>query len=308
MNSYFFRIFLILVINSTGLCAFGQHMQTSVDKKKILIGERIYYNIQFTFPDKAFAIEFNVPDSMPHFEVMGKRVVDTVVDNKYVVRQQLVITSWDSGKWVIPSFPIKIRNVNNNTNVYNVSSPIVTIEVGHAPADSTDVLRDIKPILPVREAETKWWYWALAALALLIIIYLIYRYFKNKPAKAPPVFDSTLTPYEEAMKAIKELESLDLYNKAQIKQYHSGLSEIFKKYLSRKKQVSVMQNTTGEILQVLREDKLSSDLLSEIANSLRSADAVKFAKYEPVPDQSSRVLHSVRSAIDTIENIKENKE
>lgn len=307
MNSYFLRIFLILVINSIGLFAVGQNMQTSVDKKKILIGERIYYNIQFTFPNKSFAIEFNVPDSMPHFEVMGKRVVDTVIDNNYVVRQQLVITSWDSGKWVIPSFPIKIRNVNNSANVYNVSSPIVTIEVGHAPADSTDTLRGIKPILPVKEAKVKWWYWALAALALLLIIYLLYRYFKNKPAKAAPVFDSTLTPYEEAMKALKELEVLDLYKKAQIREYHSGLSEVFKKYLSCKKQVSVMQNTTGEILQVLKDNNLSSDLLSEIANSLRSADAVKFAKYEPMPDQSSRVLQSLRSAIGSIENNKEIK-
>lgn len=279
----------------------AQNMQTSVDKKSILIGERIYYNIQFSFDNRDFTVDFGTPDSIDHFEIMGKVVVDTVIDNKYVVRQQMVLTSWDSGRWVIPTIPIKLTNARNRANVYNVSSPIHTIDVGYTAMDSTDQLRDIKPVLPVRVSNTPWWYWLIGGLLALILLYSIYRYLKKRPVQEKPVFESSLTAYEEAMKEFDELSKMDLVNRTSIRQYHSAAADIFRRYLSRKKGKSLMHHTTGEILQLMKDDNPDGGLLTDVASGLRSADAVKFAKYEPLPDQSKTVVVSLRSAVETIE-------
>ncbi len=281
--------------------SFGQSIQTSIDRKAILIGEPIHYKIQFTLPTSSYRIEFNVPDSFPHFEIMDKMKSDSGnAQGNYLVMQNIVLTSWDSGQWRIPSFPVKIRNTTDNAE-YTLNTDSVLINVGYAKADSTGQLRDIKPVMDVTYFDPFWIFVGAGILIALVLLYLLYRYLKKRPKKEKPLFQSDLSAYDEAMRKLKELASAKLSSLEEAKVYHTSLAEIFKRYYSRKQQRNLLNRTTEDLLLLLKGNGVNTDTLSLIAKALRRGDAVKFAKYIPSGSESEQSLRDIGNGIEKIE-------
>jgi hypothetical protein len=279
--------------------SFGQSVSTSIDKRSILIGEHIYYELKFTLPNNQFQIDLKVPDSIPHFDIINKKKVDTVdAKGNYVVLQKILFTSFDSGKWSFPAFAVKLRTATSPA-VYTLNTDPITIDIGYSPADSSGQLRDIKPVIGVSIIDDSWIYIAIGVLLALIIGYLLYRYFKKRK-KTKPLFDSGLSAYDEAMKALKKLQSYSLNHSSEIKEFHSQLPDVFRKYLSRREQRNFMNMTTGEILVYLKEQGAGSDLVSTVAEALRTSDAVKFARFQPAGSENERALEQVKASIEHI--------
>ncbi|MBS1496027.1 MAG: hypothetical protein JSU03_13415 [Bacteroidetes bacterium] len=301
-------IFSIAIFACSALCvqkSFSQSLQTSIDKKSILIGEQIHYELKFVLPNTNYTIEFNLPDSFPHFDIISKLKSDsTDANGHYLVMQRIVLTSFDSGKWALPSFPIKITNVSKD---YTIMADSAIINVGYAPADSTGQLRDIKPVMDVFVIDNSWMYIIAGIVSAIIIFILLYRYFKNRPKKAKPVFSSSLSPYDEAMQSLKDCTKYNLHESAEIKEYHTALANIFKKYLSRMNRQNLMNRTTGDVLLSLKQAN-ANEVVPMIAEALRTGDAVKFAKYISSDAEHKKSMEDIKAAIDMLEKIfKQNK-
>ncbi|MFT3908812.1 MAG: hypothetical protein QM737_05260 [Ferruginibacter sp.] len=180
--TYHFLFFIVFCI--TNNCV-AQNVEIKTDKNQILIGERIQYDLHITLPAQGYTINFNLPDSIPHFEAIEKGNFDTMSTNGSIeIRRKFVFTSFDSGSWYIPAMPVTLE-INNEPKRFMTDS--VLINVGYSPADSTNTLRDIKPIMEVKIKDYTWLYVAGAILTLLIIIFLLYNYFKNRKRKPLPV-------------------------------------------------------------------------------------------------------------------------
>jgi len=152
----------------------GQTLKTSVDKNEILIGEQIKMKVDADFPPGVYNVRWLViPDSLQHFEVLDRSKIDSVYsDDKLThLSQTFTLTSFDSGQWVIPSFAIKFYPVNNDT-IINAVTDSVPVTVSFSPSDTTNQLRDIKPIREV-EAPNYLWYWIGGSLLLILLIVLI---------------------------------------------------------------------------------------------------------------------------------------
>ncbi|MEP7163959.1 MAG: hypothetical protein ABI741_04650 [Ferruginibacter sp.] len=288
---------LLLCIAGFGLQA--QSVFVKTDRNQILIGERIEYELTLKLPEEGYGINFKLPDSIPHFDVVVNKNFDTVNSNgSYLIRKRIIFTSFDSGTWHIPPFEVLLQK--NNTSSKLITDSIL-VNVGYSPPDSTNQLRDIKPVMEVSVTDYFWFYVAAAIMAAIILIVLLYFYFKNRKKKPLPVFHSALSAYDEAMKALQELKEFDLDKPEQIKIYHVTLSEIFKKYFSRKKSKNLLSKTTGDILLDIKEYSGDATLVSTVAAALRSADAVKFAKYLPAITESNQTFEQVKAAIQLIE-------
>lgn len=250
-------------------------------------------------PAPGYHINFNLPDSVAHFEVIENNNFDTLSTNGgvFLIHKKLVVTSFDSGAWYIPSFEVFVER-NNSSQKFNTDSLLVN--VGYSPSDSTNELRDIKPVMEVTVTDYFWFYVAAIVLGVMILAFLFYRYLKNRKKKPAPLFHSTLSPYQEAMRSLDELKKLDLGNATDIKLYHSSLAEIFKKYYSRKLNKNVLNKTTSDVLLSVKEQG-NTNLLSSVAEFLRAADAVKFAKYLPALAESNESMQRVKTAIDLLE-------
>ncbi|MEO6406270.1 MAG: hypothetical protein ABIY51_13085 [Ferruginibacter sp.] len=277
----------------------GQAAKVFIDKSDILIGQQIHYKIKLNLASSGYAVDFGVPDSIPHFEILQKQQFDTVEKNgQYSLYQSMVLTSFDSGRWVIPAFIVTIGSTNKKSIRFSTDSIIVN--VGYSPMDSSG-LRDIKPVLEVKVPDYTWAYILAGILTLLFFGWLIYRYFKNRKKKDKPAFIPSLKPYDEAMQALKKLQAMDISTAEGIRIYHTKLSEIFKLYYSNKERKNMLHFTTTDMLINMKSNSFSAETISLIAEVLRRADVVKFAKYLPPVYENENSLQQEKAVIDTME-------
>ncbi len=288
------------------LC-FCQAVQTVADKKEILIGEQVRLKIKAILPAGSYSLKnwFSLPDSIPHFEIVETGKTDTLLnkDNSKVIEQTIVFTSFDSGKWVFPSLPISFVNLAGQP-VTRFKTDSIVIHVSYSPADSTDQLRDIKPIILVSVTDYNWVYITAGIIVLLLILILLYRYWKKKRKLIPGDSLAKLSPYQEAMQEINRLAKFNLQDAAAVKMYHSKIAEIFKRYAGRKQNKNLLNKTTGDLLIIMSEKNMSAGNLSNLATVLRCSDVVKFAKYLPLPDESEDCKQKITETINLLESPK----
>lgn len=279
---------------------FCQALQTITGKKDILIGEQIDLKIKASLPIDHAGINkwLVIPQSLPHFDIVSISKVDSFYfkDDSKVVEQTITFTSFDSGRWIFPSFAIEFRgNAGKSARVIQTDS--FYVNVSYSPPDSTNQLRDIKPIIRVSVTGYFWYYIIGAAVFLLVVIWLLYRYFNKKTGTQPAAAVPRLSPYDEAMQELKKLDQLNLQDTEEIREYHNRLAAIFKNYLGRNQYQNLMNKTTGDLLINLAGTYLSPGNISDLATALRCTDAVKFAKYRPLSNESEDCRQKINEII-----------
>jgi len=302
-------LLLMICIGSLLFAVAQPSMTATIDKNQILIGEQFKLTITATLPKQDFFIKWiELPDSLPHFEVLDKSRIDSSFTNQKLtsLTQTITFTSFDSGKFSLPPFNADFTPATNDTS-YNLYTDSFAVNVGYL-ADSTQTLRDIKTIREVKD-EIPWPYWILGAAVLTILIligiWLFRRY--QKIGKFLPKKYSSSTPYQQAMDELEKLKQSDLSSAAGIKQYHSKLPEILKQYLAAKQGAFYGSSTTSEMLILLNQKNLNRETVSKTAAALRCSDAVKFAKYLPASSESERCRLDIKEAIDFTEQQSNNK-
>lgn len=305
MNKSVYHKWLVAVIFLAG-CLFCKQgifaqpvIKTSVDKSKIVIGEQLHYRVSSSMPDNTYRLSwFAIPDSLAHFQVVRQTKIDSSFINGNInFSQDITLTSFDSGIQVIPSFVLNIEPLQGDTT-FNLLTDSIPIQVSFSPMDSVTTFHDIKSIIDVKK-EWQWWWWAILAAAILLVILWIrflIKFFRKKPV-SPDIFSAKLAPFEEAMQSLADLQKQQLLQKNEVKEYHTRLSEIFKRYLSRKTKLYKMNLTSDEILMELDEYGPGKEQLFAFANCLRLSSAVKFAKYLPPQNESEKCWEQTKEMI-----------
>lgn len=265
----------------------GITISAKVDKNKIFIGEHINLTLKADIPENE-AIRFFSLDSLPHFEFLEKKKIDTSNTNKGTVLIQVIrITSFDSGRWVIPSFVL----------ADNIATDSIPIEVGFSPFDPNQAYHDIKDVIDVKaEDEKKDWLWYAIGGGLLLIL-LLYLLLRKKKKPVTPKTEQVIDPYKEAMTQLEALQR----QKPESKQYYSSLTDTFRLYIFRKKGILSLQKTTDDLVLQLRDLRINKDQFDKLAQALRLGDFVKFAKYQPAEADDMDSLAVIKQAITIIE-------
>ncbi len=284
-------------------------VKISVDKNNILIGEQFQYKVETSMPDNSYSLSwFSVPDSFGNFVVVSKKKIDSVVANGTLqFSQVLTLTSFDSGRQMIPPLNLSADPLAGDTT-YNLFTDSIAINVSFSPLDSVKTFHDIKSIIEVKR-EIPLWVWLLIGLGVLIILFLIIFLFKifKKKKEIPGLFNTKLSPFDEAMQSLGELEKEQQLQKNEVKEYHTRLTAIYKRYITRKTNFNKLHLTSDELLMDLDAYNLDKEQVSSFANSLRMSNAVKFAKYIPPQNESEKCLDEVKEMITKINNYFTNK-
>ena len=147
-----FFLSIVLVCLFTQLSYAQPIIRSSVDKREILIGEQFTLTIQAEFSPVDYKLHWPVlSDSMAHFEVLSHHI-DSLYNNQQLsgLVQKITFTSFDSGKWVLPSLLVKADPVKQGNSV-RLFTDSVSITVSISTSDTTQQLRDIKPIREVEQ-------------------------------------------------------------------------------------------------------------------------------------------------------------
>ena len=300
----FFLLFVGLLLGQQNSFAQLPVVKTSVDKTNILIGQQINFHVETSMPDNVYRLSwFSVPDSFGNFIPIIKNKIDSTSSNGNLnFSQDIIITSFDSGIQVIPPLKLTVSALYSDST-FDIFTDSIAIDVTYSPTDSIMPFHDIKNIIEVKKSFP-WWAWVLVGVGIiLLIIWILFltKFFKKK--KDTTIFESKLSPYDEAMLSLKDLEKENLTEQNKFKEYYTSLTDIFKRYLSRKTNTYQLHLTIDEILIELNDLEISKEQISEFANSLRISNVVKFAKYIPPAYENEKAFSQTKEMITAINNL-----
>lgn len=284
------RKFLITVsaLLITGLTLSAQEIRVTSkpDTSAILIGDQTGFTVTAEIPAGVSANLSSAADSLAGKIVILRRDPrDTAVsaDGSMKITDRYLITSFDSGSYAIPPFYAGVASGDSLLKYFSDYSFLDVIRPDVAPQDTTDVIYDIIPPrgAPVTFREVL--PWVVIALIAAVIVWLLARFLPRNPLRR---FVRPPAPPEPAhIVALRDLQVLreeELWQKGEIKEYYSRLSDILRRYIDGRFSISSPELTTDETVRMLQKAAVTTPGQMALVKELLSvSDMVKFAKYLP---------------------------
>ena len=295
------QIFFLLLLISTSAVFAQKRVETSIDTTKNKIGAEFKLTIK-TSVDTLSKVVFPNLKNIGALEVIQSYPIDTVKNNdRYELIKKYGLTQFDSGRYVIPAIKILINN-----KAYQTDS--IAVEVANVQVDTLkQKMYDIKDIQPANDSLGNWWKYLLGLLVILAIGAEIYWFIKKKQKKKIEE-EVYKTPIEKATSLLNNLEKKELWQKGEIKEYYSELTDIARNYIEEAIEIPAMESTTSELITGLRAASvkkkmtLSAEIIENLERVLKQADLVKFAKSKPLEYEITEDRNKIQKAILTLDS------
>ena len=290
-----FKIYILLLLFSTTVFAQKQ-VETKIDVTKNKIGAQ--FNLTLTTNvDTLSSVTFPKGKMFGKMEVIRDYLIDTIKkNNRYELIKKYGLAQFDSGKYYVPSLKVIINKKEFQTDS-------LLVEVSNVVVDTLkQKMFDIKPIAEAN--SNKSWIWKLILILLLIsgIGVLVYRFIKKRQLKKIEE-EVYKTPIEKATNLLNVLEKKELWQKGEIKNYYSELTNIARNYIEEAIEIPAMESTTSELIEGLRiaslkkKMSLSQETIENLERVLKQADLVKFAKSRPSDFEITEDRKKIEKAI-----------
>ncbi|WP_423127330.1 hypothetical protein [Gaoshiqia sp. Z1-71] len=298
MKLYIYTIIFVglLAIHFNPLRAQQVHVRAVIDSTNVLIGDQFNLRLEVDQPKSAL-VEFPAfGDSLSEtVEIVARSPLDTFhldAGEQIKIIQNLTITSFDTGKHVVPAlkFGLKYQNI-----AQIIESQPAEFYVHGMEIDTTKGPVDIKApyTAPVTLKEVS--PYILGAILIGALIFFLFYYIERRK-KNKPVFGWAEKPKDPAhVVALRELDRIKeqkMWQQNQVKLYYSDISDTLRIYIEERFGVQAMEYTTDETIRAFMSQKnlLNEKNFKELKDILSLSDLVKFAKYQPLPDDHNMTL------------------
>lgn len=282
------KILIFIFVFSTNLIfAEEPKVNTYVDSNRVLIGKPVRLSIDFNSVENLNVIFPVIEDSLEKIELMNMSEPDTSFANDLrTIKRTYVITSFDSGSYDLGPYTVVYSGEKNDefnvirTHPVNVTFTTVAV-------DTSQAIKDIKP--PINPGwSLSEFYPYIIILFLLIAIIIFYYYSKRKKTdKSPWIIDKPKIPaHTEAFEALNKLKAEQLWQNGKVKEYHIRITEILRKYIERRYEISALEMITDDILKEFSSVNSDSQLYQKLRDVLTLGDLAKFAKFNPLPKEN----------------------
>lgn len=265
-------------------------VRVSADSSDYLVGDYIHLKYTVTYNE---GVSYQMPaiqDSITELTYIDKlplRKYDS--DNKLIDEHTFVFSKYDSAGVVVPSIKFKYTDKNGDTaSAYTneIALTVRTMEV-----NLQEEIQDIKSPQRIPLDWTSILLIALAVIALLTLAYMIYRYYvKKKEEKLgiKPVVH--IPPHEIALKALYALEEQKLWQQGKVKEFHSRITEIVRRYFEARFSFLALEMPSSEVLDNLKQFEEGRNIYTTAESFFNNADMVKFAKFQPMPSVNEEMM------------------
>ncbi len=260
-------------------------INVKMDTNMMLIGDQTNITLEVVIPAD-YSVDFPVYNDtiIEKLEILDIMPFDTVVENDLLkIKQQYLVTSFDSGWYAIPPMEFVIACSADSLVDTLLSNPlyfgVMTMPLDSVNADSvTDIKAPIGAPLTFREVLP----FASIGLGILLILFLVY-FLYMKFARNEAIFVKKEKPKEPAhliaFRSLDALKEAKLWQQGKNKIFYSQLTDIIRTYIEDRFGIYAMEMTTDEIIEsVISESVLEKELKNELFDTLVRADFVKFAK------------------------------
>jgi hypothetical protein len=309
-------ILILLTVLSCSLVKSQVEVHAVLDTSKIRIGEQTRLDIYMNYNAK---LEKNLSIEWPSFEdtiikqieVLSVTKIDTTFPDKNnpdLIQQhmQLVITSFDSGYYAIPSFKFIINKDTANTKF----TELLMLEVLSVPTDTSIAkVKDIKA--PFDEPFDWHWYlpyayWGFAILVGLIILIIVIKKLTKK-APVEIVIDDTpkIPAHVSALETLEKIRQEAIWKDNKTKEYYSEIADTVRLYIEERFKINALELTSDEIIKVFKSQVVDSESKGKLTQILTLSDFVKFAKQIPIEVEHTLTLNN---AFDFVNGTKREEE
>ncbi len=316
------KIFLILFLAISNF-NFAQSIsaKASVDSTSYLIGDYIHFKVEVKYDKSIKIISPVVQDSLKALEIIkADNPVYTEKNGKKNAVFNFILSRYDSADITIPPINIFYRVGKDTLSRAGIDSNDVTLKSVQTNSVQfnvrlvkVDLQKDIKDIKDPQKIPLDWkiiLIWLLIGLIIIGILFYIYKKYKQEKAGKPVIKkEIVLPPHVVALNSLKSLDEKKLWQNGMIKEYHSEITEIIRKYFSERFGLPALELTTTETMQHLRTRK-ETEIIRDITGSfLENADLVKFAKFSPMSsvneEMMKQAIEIVERTIPPLSNLKE---
>lgn len=255
MRKFWILLIAFILVGSNQLSS--QEVSAVLDHDEIKIGEQTHIDLELRL--SAGQSDIMLPalkDTISRFiDIIEISNVDTTFDEDDITtkifHQKITVTSWDSGLHVIPPFAFVVGGDTLKTEPMLLKVNTIVIEAE----------QDIKDIKEIIDVPFSLWDWILVnkvaiGIVILIIIlaivgWFIYKRYQNRPVEEKEVIVPKEAADTVALRKLEELEGKKLWQKGEIKEYHSLLSFIVREYIENRFEVRALEQTTDEIIPLI---------------------------------------------------------
>jgi len=273
----------------------AQQVSSSIDRDKILLGEQItlQLKVENIHPeDNPIVAWFNLPDTINHLEVVKRSPIDTLdVDASTTYIQNITITSFDSGRWMLPALQLKLQNSNAVLATNSYAIDVLPVDVSNL-----QQYHQMKDIIQV-EVKTDWL--RVAIFAAILVVMVIFIYYLTKRRKVKPVAKPISVKPTLFEDTIARLEALQRESPPATV-FYARLDTICRNYLQEQLYIRALHLTQDELTQQLNAYLQQQDIRTAFYQLLRLMNAVKFAKYTPPAAQQAESINTAKATVQYI--------
>jgi hypothetical protein len=278
----------------------GQDFSVSAktDSSLMVIGGQMNLTLEVAQPRDVQVVFPQFTDTIvKSIEIVGTTGPDTtkIDNNRIAVKKVFRITSFDSGLHYIPPMEFELASANlqakkkTNSIGIMVANPFKEVDPQKGitdiktPINTPFKLSELLRFLP--------WIWGGIAVLLLIGAGVWFYIKRSNPLKAFIKEKPKEPPHVIALRELDHIKEAKLWQKGQVKAFYSEVSDVLREYLDERYCIPAPEQITSDIVQSLRKVDLPDDkVIDKIKQVLETADLVKFAKMEPLPDENDLSL------------------
>lgn len=252
--------------------------------------------------------EDGVDVEMPPFgQSMGEFVIrdfhepnPRVSDGKQVLQQVYTLEPLIAGTLFVSPLVIEFTDnrPDSDGKKYSIETEPIKLEIATMIGAEAPSLMDLRPVeapVDVPDPGFGWgpWWIGAAVLAAVLALAFVWKRKRNAKPKEPE-----FTPQQLAWRELNDLLGSKL-DETDVKEFFVQLTAVVRRYIERSTGVNAPDQTTEEFLREVNSQKLFSDEENlKLGEFLESADLVKFAGYQPDPENIKQSTHKARQFIE----------
>lgn len=308
------KIFFFLILTTILIRSQEISVKAFTDTSDYKIGDYIHFTVSVEYDKSIFLMNPFFQDSLKNIDIIKTETpITKEAGSKKITDYKFTLSRYDSSDVTIPPLPIYYKLAASNAKI----SPVITQEI--IKSDSTLKVvfsnpisftvhslkvskeEDIKDVKEPMTIPLDWkiiLLWVLGGLILLaLIIFFVRKYFLKKKHALKPDKIIILPPHILALNSLKELESKELWKNGMVKEYHSEITEIIRKYFEERFNYPALELTTLESIELLKNYSDAKDILNVTQDFLTNADLVKFAKFIPMDSINIEMMNQARTIV-----------
>ena len=273
----------------------AERVQTAVLGDTILVGDVVPVAIRVTVePDERVIWPDTLPltgESVENASRVRERV-DTLPDGRLAVTGLYSVTPWRTGEVPLPDVDVEVRTGREKVRTLTATLPALDV-VSVLPADTAGL--EPKPAKGVIGRSWSWWPILLVLLALLALVGGIIWWRSRRGSMVEEIApEPAAPPRERVLALLQEAREAGLIERGATKEFYTRVSDALREYLARIGSGWSEDLTTTELLARFRS-QVGPTEAAHLADILRPADQVKFARREPDPPTAIAEWEATRS-------------